>query len=63
MSSEPELPKVARSVVTLSKRRREAGSTRAKATARWMVVSTPSKSHPVEHHAQIVCGHLGDNRS
>ena len=27
------------------------------------VVSAPTRSHPAEHHAQIVCGHFGDNRS
>ena len=27
------------------------------------VVSAPSRSQPVEHHAQIVCGHFGDSRN
>ena len=34
-----------------------------KATVRWWVVSSATRSQSAEHHAQIVCRHFGDNRS
>ena len=32
-------------------------------SSRLRLASAPSRSDPVEHHAQIVCGHLGDCRN
>ena len=34
-----------------------------KAAVRLRVVRTTTLSHSAEHHAQIICGHFGDNRS
>src|SRR5580704_11935594 len=33
------------------------------AAMNWRVVSAPTRSHPPEQHAEIVCGHFGDSRS
>ena len=35
----------------------------SKAAVRWRVVRATTRSDPAEHHAQIVCGHFGDDRS
>jgi hypothetical protein len=39
------------------------GQPRGVDSVRWRVVSEPTRSHPAEHHAQIVCGQFSDNRS